>query len=329
MGKPAARIGDMHTCPMVTPGTPPIPHVGGPVTGPAVPTVLIGGMPAAVMGDMCVCVGPPDTIIMGSVGVFIGGKPAARMGDPTVHGGMIAIGCPTVLIGEAAPGSPPPPVLPLPMKVALAQMGSAGATASQLLTMKNAAKKGVPFCEKCAQAANSSATSPPTKPNTQSGNSYSSKSNSNPANTFKSADPVNSATTWDKYTNIRVQNLEVDLKVKATNFINAVEQELSIKLRITQALRTFAEQDALYAKGRTVPGSIVTKAKGGDSYHNYGLAFDVAIVENGGVSYNITPEIAAIGARYGLEWGGNWTSFKDKPHFQDTKGQSITQLKKK
>lgn len=153
MGKPAARIGDMHTCPMVTPGMPPIPHVGGPVTGPGVPTVLIGGMPAAVMGDMCVCVGPPDTIIMGSVGVFIGGKPASRMGDPTAHGGVIVMGCPTVLIGEVSPGTPPPPVLPLPMKLAMAQMGAAGTTAAQLLTMKNAAKKGVPFCEKCAKAA--------------------------------------------------------------------------------------------------------------------------------------------------------------------------------
>lgn len=97
--KPAARIGDMHVCPMVTPGTPPIPHVGGPVTGPCVPTVLIGGMPAATVGDMCTCVGPPDTIAMGSTTVMIGGKPAARMGDSTAHGGTIVIGCPNVLIG--------------------------------------------------------------------------------------------------------------------------------------------------------------------------------------------------------------------------------------
>jgi uncharacterized Zn-binding protein involved in type VI secretion len=150
MGKPAARIGDMHTCPMVTPGTPPVPHVGGPITGPSVPTVLIGGMPAAVMGDMCTCVGPPDTIIMGSMGVFIGGKPAARMGDPTVHGGMIAVGCPTVLIGEVMPGTPLPPVLPLPFKVALAAMGSgASAKAAQILTLKEAAIAGLPLCEKC------------------------------------------------------------------------------------------------------------------------------------------------------------------------------------
>lgn len=104
MGKPAARISDMHVCPMITPGTPPIPHVGGPITGPGAPTVLIGGLPAAVMGDMCTCVGPPDTIILGSIGVLIGGKPAARMGDQCAHGGTIVVGMPTVLIGEMAGG---------------------------------------------------------------------------------------------------------------------------------------------------------------------------------------------------------------------------------
>ena len=79
---PAARITDMHTCPMQTPAVPaPIPHVGGPVIGPGVPTVLIGKLPAAVVGDTCVCVGPPDSIVKGSATVLIGGKPAARMGD--------------------------------------------------------------------------------------------------------------------------------------------------------------------------------------------------------------------------------------------------------
>ena len=96
---PAARITDMHTCPMVTPGTPPIPHVGGPINGPCVPLVLIGGMPAAVVGDMCVCVGPPDTIAKGSATVLIGNKPAARLGDSTAHGGVIVAGFPTVMIG--------------------------------------------------------------------------------------------------------------------------------------------------------------------------------------------------------------------------------------
>ncbi len=89
----------MHTCPMQTPGVPPIPHVGGPVLGPGAPTVLIGKMPAAVVGDTAVCVGPPDTIIKGSATVLICSKPAARMGDTTAHGGSIVIGCPTVLIG--------------------------------------------------------------------------------------------------------------------------------------------------------------------------------------------------------------------------------------
>lgn len=85
---------------MQTPAVPaPIPHVGGPITGPGAPTVLIGNLPAAVMGDMCVCVGPPDTIAKGSATVLICGKPAARMGDKTAHGGSIVLGFPTVLIG--------------------------------------------------------------------------------------------------------------------------------------------------------------------------------------------------------------------------------------
>lgn len=95
----AARITDLQVCPMATPGLPPIPHVGGPVIGPGVPTVLIGSLPAAVVGDSCICVGPPATIVKGSATVLIGGKPAARMGDTTSHGGNITVGCPTVIIG--------------------------------------------------------------------------------------------------------------------------------------------------------------------------------------------------------------------------------------
>jgi uncharacterized Zn-binding protein involved in type VI secretion len=89
----------MHTCPMVTPGVPPVPHVGGPITGPGMPTVLIGGLPAACVGDLCVCVGPPDSVVKGSATVTIGGRPAARMGDSTAHGGTIVLGLPTVMIG--------------------------------------------------------------------------------------------------------------------------------------------------------------------------------------------------------------------------------------
>jgi uncharacterized Zn-binding protein involved in type VI secretion len=92
----AARASDMHTCPMLT-GQ--VPHVGGPVLPPGVPTVMIGKMPAATVGSNCVCTGPPDSIIAGSGTVMIGGKPAARQGDSTAHGGSIVAGCPTVIIG--------------------------------------------------------------------------------------------------------------------------------------------------------------------------------------------------------------------------------------
>ncbi len=95
MGQPAARITDMHVCPMVTVV---VPHVGGPVTLGAF-TVLTGGMPQARVTDLAICVGPPDAILLGSFTVLVSGLPAARMGDPTVHGGMIVSGYPTVLIG--------------------------------------------------------------------------------------------------------------------------------------------------------------------------------------------------------------------------------------
>lgn len=96
---PAARISDMHTCPKIEPG--PVPHVGGP-TASGEPTVLIGFMPAARVGDSLVCVGPPDSVSQGEPTVLIGSKPAARLGDPTSHGGVIVAGCPTVLIGKPA-----------------------------------------------------------------------------------------------------------------------------------------------------------------------------------------------------------------------------------
>jgi uncharacterized Zn-binding protein involved in type VI secretion len=86
----------MHTCPMVT-GV--VPHVGGPISGPGCPTVLIGKLPAARVTDLCVCTGPPDTIVKGSATVLIGKMPAARLGDTTGHGGAIVAGFPQVLIG--------------------------------------------------------------------------------------------------------------------------------------------------------------------------------------------------------------------------------------
>ena len=92
----AARVTDMHVCPMVTVL---VPHVGGPILPPGCPTCLIGFLPAARVGDMAVCVGPPDVIVLGSFTVMIGSMPAARMGDMTAHGGVIVMGCPTVMIG--------------------------------------------------------------------------------------------------------------------------------------------------------------------------------------------------------------------------------------
>jgi uncharacterized Zn-binding protein involved in type VI secretion len=139
--KPAARLGDMHTCPMVTPGLPPIPHVGGPIMPPCYPPVIIGNMPAARVSDMCICVGPPDVIVQGSPTVFIGNMPAARIGDLTAHGGVIVQGWPTVLIGDFGGG----PAVP---------MSGAGVVPSfdqlaQAQTLVQAAKDGTPFCEIC------------------------------------------------------------------------------------------------------------------------------------------------------------------------------------
>jgi uncharacterized Zn-binding protein involved in type VI secretion len=145
---------------MVTPGVPPIPHVGGPVTGPGAPTVLIGGKPAAVMGDMCVCTGPPDTIILGSMGVLICGKPAARMGDMCAHGGTIVLGQPNVLIGEMSPGAPGTPAGMAAMANFMIEIhklpgGKAGALAArQTVTLSEAAVTGAPFCEICEAARN-------------------------------------------------------------------------------------------------------------------------------------------------------------------------------
>lgn len=98
---PAARVGDFHICPMVT-GL--VPHVGGPLSGPGSPTVMIGGMPAAIVGDLAVCVGPPDSAAVGEPTVKINHKMALRMGDSTSHGGTVMMGCPTVMIGPSGQG---------------------------------------------------------------------------------------------------------------------------------------------------------------------------------------------------------------------------------
>ena len=93
---PAARVTDMHVCPMVTVL---VPHVGGPIIPPCSINVITGFLPQARVTDMCVCVGPPDMIVKGSLSVFVNNLPAARIGDITVHGGNVVTGFPTVLIG--------------------------------------------------------------------------------------------------------------------------------------------------------------------------------------------------------------------------------------
>jgi RHS repeat-associated protein len=144
-------------------------------------------------------------------------------------------------------------------------------------------------------------------------------------------DPITvfaSSKTWDAVTNRRIKTLDSRLQQPATKFINQVESELGIQLRMTQAFRTFAEQDALYAQGRTKPGKIVTKAHGGRSYHNYGLAFDIVMMDNGKTpNWSVLPSQAVeIATDLGFEWGGNWINFKDYPHFQMVFGQTIKQL---
>lgn len=103
IGQPAARVTDLHTCPLVSPG--PVPHVGGPILPTCSINVLTGGLPQARVTDKALCVGPVDMIVKGSASVLVNNLPAARIGDTTTHGGVIVTGCPTVLIGDAMGGA--------------------------------------------------------------------------------------------------------------------------------------------------------------------------------------------------------------------------------
>jgi hypothetical protein len=136
--------------------------------------------------------------------------------------------------------------------------------------------------------------------------------------------------TWDSKTDAKIQTLHPLLRPIASKFINEVEKRLGKKIKITDGYRTFAEQNKLYAQGRTTAGKIVTNAKGGQSYHNYGLAFDCYFTNNGVIDFKtpITPAIAQIGQELGLTWGGNFKSIKDFPHFQLTKGTESELLAK-
>ena len=152
MGMPAARITDMHTCPMVTVL---VPHVGGPIITGCF-TVLTGSLPQARITDTCICVGPPDIIVKGSPTVLVGGLMAARIGDLTAHGGVIVTGLFTVLIGEQSSGGGGGGGGPGGEGVVSALAGSAGGitkAADQAQALTDAAASGTPFCARCAAAA--------------------------------------------------------------------------------------------------------------------------------------------------------------------------------
>jgi D-alanyl-D-alanine carboxypeptidase len=137
----------------------------------------------------------------------------------------------------------------------------------------------------------------------------------------------------------KIQKLHPDVRGPATAFIAEVEQKLGIKLQIVQSLRTNQEQSALYAKGRTEPGSVVTNAKAGQSSHNFGLAIDVfPVLADGKVHFeakydkqniDILKQVAPIAKKHGFEWGGDWKSFKDHPHFEMRFGNSLPELRQK
>jgi uncharacterized Zn-binding protein involved in type VI secretion len=155
VGQPAARLTDMHVCPMVT-GL--VPHVGGPIVAPGKPTVFIGGLPAARVTDVVTCVGPPDLIAKGSASVLVGGLPASRLADQCAHGGAIVMGFPTVLIGDASSGGggsgggggAGAGAAAAPSFAQLLSSGPAlSAPVTQARTLVQAAKKGKPFCARC------------------------------------------------------------------------------------------------------------------------------------------------------------------------------------
>lgn len=139
--------------------------------------------------------------------------------------------------------------------------------------------------------------------------------------------------TGDKGTDQKIASLHPAIRWKATDFMNDANAVSDVKIIMAQGLRTFEEQDGLYAKGRTEPGGIITKAKGGQSNHNYGLAFDIAGVVGEGKNQKITYDLnwfqlKRVGSKNGLDWGGDWKTFKDKPHFENMIGNTLKELRK-
>jgi peptidoglycan hydrolase-like protein with peptidoglycan-binding domain len=139
------------------------------------------------------------------------------------------------------------------------------------------------------------------------------------------------AMTYDSTNKERLAKLQPHV-AKAALAALADAEKVGIDILITQGLRTYAEQNALYAKGRTAPGSIVTNARGGYSYHNFGLAFDICLIEGGKAVWSVNSkwkQFAAIAKKHGFAWGGDWTRFKDYPHFEMTGGLTLAQCRAK
>jgi peptidoglycan LD-endopeptidase CwlK len=132
---------------------------------------------------------------------------------------------------------------------------------------------------------------------------------------------------WDAITEAKILFLHPAVREKAREFINKAQAQ-GINLRITSGLRTFDEQNTLYQQGRTTPGAIVTNAKPGYSSHNFGTAIDVVPIVNGNADWDTDwNKIGQIGKSVGFAWGGDWTSFKDRPHFEMNFGKSITEMR--
>ena len=135
--------------------------------------------------------------------------------------------------------------------------------------------------------------------------------------------------TWDIHSDRRIAKLHPEIQAMAKEFIIRADRELGIKLRVASGLRTFKEQQDLYDKGRSKPGKIVTNAKPGDSFHNYGLAIDVVEIKDGKAIWKNPrwQQIADLAKSIGFKWGGDWKSFKDRPHFEFSFGKSLADLK--
>lgn len=324
---PAARITDFHACPMVTPGTPPIPHVGGPVIKGSL-NVLTGKLPQARVGDQAVCIGPLDVIVKGSSGVFVNKLPAARIGDQTAHGGTIVAGLPTVIIGETKGGGGGGAAQVVANVVG--HLVAAGVISpvsiqntqvtQQVDALQNAARQGAPFVEPCFEA-------PVAKP-AKAAKSASATRQADAANPAAKP-PGSRAALADAHAAPHHQ-----LGATSTKRLAGVDKGLAdvvrraieiskIDFAVVEGLRTQERQNQLHAQGRTAPGPIVTQTL--KSKHIEGKAVDLAPVRGGSIDWNdakgfqaIADAMFAAAAELGIsiEWGGSWKGFVDSPHFE-------------